>query len=104
MSVVKFDKRLKSILVKRGKIGEEPLQECLRKAEEGNGSLTQVGFMNPTVFLRKRAVDLNGLNAASAQAVHLIFHQGYERRNYHGRIAAQDCRRLVAQRLAASGW
>ena len=42
MSVVKFDKRLKSILLKRGKIPDTVLAECLRKAEEGNLTLTHV--------------------------------------------------------------
>src|SRR6185503_3236316 len=42
MSVVKFDKRLKSILLKRGKVEETVLSRCLRTAEEGNLTLTQV--------------------------------------------------------------
>jgi type IV pilus assembly protein PilB len=42
MSVVKFDKRLKSILTKREKVPDDTLKECLRKAEEGSLSLTQV--------------------------------------------------------------
>ncbi|MGH9363469.1 MAG: GspE/PulE family protein, partial [Thermoanaerobaculia bacterium] len=42
MSVVKFDKRLKSILFKRGKVQDEAVNECLRKAEEDGVSLTQV--------------------------------------------------------------
>jgi|ERR1041385_1271212 type IV pilus assembly protein PilB len=42
MSVVKFDKRLKSILLKRGKVPEEALGEHLRKAEETGVSLSQI--------------------------------------------------------------
>jgi type IV pilus assembly protein PilB len=42
MSVVKFDKRLKSILLKRGKVDETILNNSLRTAEEGNLSLTHV--------------------------------------------------------------
>ncbi len=42
MSVVKFDKRLKSILLKRSKVPQDVLGECVQKAEEGGQSLTQV--------------------------------------------------------------
>ncbi len=41
MSVVKFDKRLKSILLKRGKVPEDALNDCLRQAEASGGTLTQ---------------------------------------------------------------
>jgi len=42
MSVVKFDKRLKSILMKRGKIPEDVLNDCANRAETGNKSLTSL--------------------------------------------------------------
>ena len=37
------------------------------------------------------------------QAIHLIFHQGDERRNHQGHAIEQERRQLVAQRFAAAG-
>ncbi len=53
--------------------------------------------MNPTILQGERTVNLGGLNPTGAQAVHLIFHQGDERRNHDGGVAAKDRRRLVAE-------
>ena len=42
MAILKFDKRLKSILHKRALVSEEVLSDALTKAEEEEQSLTQV--------------------------------------------------------------
>ncbi len=42
MALKKFDKRLKGILSRRKVVDEDILGQCLQKAEEGEGSLTEV--------------------------------------------------------------
>ena len=48
-------------------------------------------------------VEARGGNSVGAQLRHLIAHQRDQRRYHYGEAAAQDCRQLIAQRLATAG-
>ena len=52
---------------------------------------------------RQRAVDVGGGDAPRLQGVHLILHQGDERRDDQRAAVAEDRRQLVAQGFAAAG-
>ncbi|MBI4605317.1 MAG: Flp pilus assembly complex ATPase component TadA [Planctomycetes bacterium] len=64
MAVLKFDKRLKSILAKQAVLAEDVLGEALARAETGGKSLTQV-------LLEDRLATEEGLLGALSQETHL---------------------------------
>ena len=52
---------------------------------------------------RDRAVDQRGGDTARGQAIHLIFHQGHQRRNNNSDAFQQQRRQLVTKRFSATG-
>ena len=55
------------------------------------------------IVRRERAVEPHGRDADPGEAIHLVLHQGDERRDDDRQAVADDGRRLVAERLAAAG-
>ena len=74
-----------------------------RHEQQARVALAQIDLGGEAVAVGKGTVDLGGGDAVAAQGVHLIFHQGDERRDNDGDAAAQDGGRLIAERLATAG-
>ena len=93
--------------------GDRPAGQLLKKAgrEEALGCEVEQ-FEFSVVQSAKAATRLSGIqrrvqesrgNAGRLQRVHLILHQGDQRRQHHGETVLQHGRQLVAKRLAATG-
>ncbi len=74
-----------------------------RDEQEPHRSLQDILLVGASFHGGQGAIDLDGRHAAGLQAVHLVLHEGNERRDDDGGAAADDGRGLVAERLAAAG-
>ena len=75
-----------------------------RDVEQLDRSVHHLSLNLRGVHRREGAVQILRVRAGPLQRRDLVEHQRDQRRDHHGQAVGEDCRQLIAERLAAAGW
>ncbi len=75
-----------------------------RDVVQAQSTVAKLAVCLGSIRPRRRRIERAGRHTVEAQRGYLITHQGNEWRHHHGQAFGRQSRKLVAHRLARSGW